>query len=261
MFLGGILPGMVLITAVIVFGILFSIKTKIPLERFDLKKALLALKDSIFEILLPFFLIGGYFSGILSLIEIGAAAVIYVFIVEVFIHREIKLKDVPRVFSKAVPIIGGVLSILALSQALYFYIIFIQAPQNFAYWMESTIESRHLFLLLLNLSLLVIGSIMEIFSAISVIFPLIIELGKAYEINPVHLGIIFITNMEVGFITPPVGMNLFLAAYCFKKPFATICRYVFPFLFIQVVVVILVTYIPWFSTILVQIFGARVLGG
>jgi tripartite ATP-independent transporter DctM subunit len=253
-FLGGILPGVILVLAVIIFGIVASVKTKIPVEPFDIKRALSGLKHSAFEIALPFLLIIGYFSGILSLIEIGAAAVIYVFIVEVLIHRDLKITEVPRVFSKAIPIIGGVLSILALSQALSYYIVDTQAPENLVRWMQTAIQSKYLFLLLLNLTLLVVGCLMDIFSAILIVLPLVIPLGHAYGVDPVHLGIIFITNLEVGFLTPPVGMNLFLATYRFKKPFVEICRYVFPFLLIQLAVVLLVTYVPWFSTFLIRFF-------
>jgi tripartite ATP-independent transporter DctM subunit len=254
LFAGGVLPGIILVAAVIVFGIIASIRIKIPVEPFHLKTALSSLKKSSLEILLPIFLIVGYFSGIFSLVEIGAIAAVYIFIVEVFIHRDIKLREVPRVALKAMPIIGGVLSILAMSQALSYYIVDTQVPENLARWIHGAVESKYLFLLLLNLSLLVVGCLMDIFSAILIVLPLISPLGAAYGIDPVHLGIIFITNLELGFLTPPVGMNLFLATYRFKKPFVDICRYVFPFLLIQLLVVILVTYVPMLSTYLTRFF-------
>jgi len=252
LFLGGIAPGFILVLAMVIFGIFISVKTKIPVEKFEGRKALLALKESAFEILLPILLITGYFSGILSLVEIGAAAVLYVFIVEVFINRDIKLSEIKRVFNKAIPIIGGVLSILALSKALSDYIVFTQAPANIAVWMKSAISSKFVFLLLLNVALLVVGCLMDIFSAILIVLPLIVPLGQIYGINPVHLGIVFIVNLEVGYITPPVGLNLFLASFRFKKPFIDICRYVSPFLLVRLVVVLLVTYMPWLSTFLIR---------
>jgi len=252
LFLGGIVPGFILVLAVVIFGIVISLKTKIPVEKFEGHKALLALKGSAFEILLPVLLITGYFSGILSLVEIGAAAVLYVFIVEVFINRDIKLSEVRKVFNKAIPIIGGVLSILALSKALSDYIVFTQAPANIAVWMKSAISSKFIFLLILNVALLVVGCLMDIFSAILIVLPLIVPLGHIYGIDPVHLGIIFIVNLEVGYITPPVGLNLFLASFRFKKPFIDICRYVSPFLLVRLIVVLLVTYIPWLSTFLIR---------
>jgi tripartite ATP-independent transporter DctM subunit len=254
LFLGGIFPGFILMAAVIIFGIIASIRIKIPVEKFEAPKALSALKESVFEILLPVFLIVGYFTGVLSLVEIGAAGALYIFIVEVFIHRDIKFREVPKVFIKAIPIIGGVLSILALSKALSYYIVDTQAPANLAKWMQSAISSKFVFLLLLNLTLLVVGCLMDIFSAILIVLPLIVPLGQAYGIDPVHLGIIFITNLEVGFLTPPVGLNLFLASYRFNKSFVDICRYVFPFLLIQLAVVLLVTYVPWLSTYLTRFF-------
>ncbi|GHU53153.1 hypothetical protein FACS189496_4270 [Bacilli bacterium] len=254
MFLGGFIPGIILVIAVIVFGIVASVKIKIPVEPFHFRKALSSLRGSILEIILPFFLIISYFTGFLSPVEIGAAAVLYIFIVEVIIHRDIKFNEIPAVFLKAVPIIGGVLAILGLSQSLSFYIIDTNAPANLAEWMQQTIQSKYVFLLLLNLALLVVGCLMDIFSAILIVLPLIVPLGLAYGVDPVHLGIIFIVNLEVGFLTPPVGLNLFLASYRFKKSFVDICRYVFPFLLIQLAVVILVTYVPWFSTYLKNLF-------
>ncbi|MDR2630401.1 MAG: TRAP transporter large permease subunit [Spirochaetaceae bacterium] len=254
MFLGGLIPGFVLVIAVIIFGITASIKIKIPVEPFNPKRALLSLRGSALEIILPFFLVVSYFTGFLSLVEIGGVAVVYIFITEVLIHQDIVFSQVHRVFLKSVPIIGGVLAILALSQSLSFYIVDTNAPALLADWMLETISSKFLFLLLLNLSLLVVGCLMDIFSAILIVLPLVTPLGLAYGIDPVHLGIIFITNLEVGFLTPPVGLNLFLASYRFKKPFVDICRYVFPFLLIQLVVVLIVTYVPVFSTFLTRFF-------
>jgi tripartite ATP-independent transporter DctM subunit len=253
-FLGAMVPGIILVIAMIVFGIIASVKVKIPVEPFSLKDAGKALKGSILEILLPAILVGGYFSGLLTLVQISAVSVIYVFIAEVLINKDIALKDVKRVFIKAVPIIGGVLSILAMAKALSYAIIDSQIPENFAAWMQATVNSKYLFLLLLNLALLVVGCLMDIFSAILVVLPLIVPLGQAYGIDPIHLGIIFIINLEVGFLTPPVGMNLFLSSYRFNKPFMEICRFVLPFLLMQLAVVLLVTYVPDLSGFLPRLF-------
>jgi tripartite ATP-independent transporter DctM subunit len=254
MLAGGFIPGVILVLSVIIFGIAISMRTKIPVEPFKLLPALRSLRGSIWEILLPFLLVAGYFLGILSLVEIGAAALIYIFIVEVLIHRDIPFKKVPGVFLKAAPIIGGILAILAVSQSLSYYIVDTNAPAELAAWMRETIESKYIFLLLLNLALLVVGCLMDIFSAILIVLPLITPLGAAYGIDPVHLGVIFIINLELGFLTPPVGLNLFLASYRFEKPFVEICRHVFPFLIIQLVAVMLVTYVPFLSTFLAGYF-------
>ncbi|GHU82462.1 TRAP transporter subunit DctM [Spirochaetia bacterium] len=254
LFLGGFIPGVILVLATIAFGIVISIKTKIPVEPFSLKKAGRDIKNSLLEILLPFLLIAGYFSGVLSLVEIGAAAVIYVFVAEVFVYRDIKLSGIALVFKKAIPIIGGILSILALSQALSYYIVDTQAPYRFAQWIQGTISSKYAFLLVLNLALLVVGCLVDIFSAILIVLPLIMPLGAAYGIDPVHLGIIFLVNMEAGFLTPPVGLNLFLASYRFKRPFLETSRYVLPFLIIQLAVVFIVTYFPVLTTFLTKLY-------
>jgi tripartite ATP-independent transporter DctM subunit len=254
MLAGGFIPGIILVLAVIIFGIVISIKTKIPVEPFKFSAAFAALRVSLAEILLPFLLVAGYFTGILSLVEIGAAAVIYIFVIEVLVHRDIPLRESIGVFLKGVPIIGGVLAILALSQTLSYYIVDTNAPVNLANWMRETIQSKYLFLLLLNLALLVVGCLMDIFSAILIVLPLIVPLGAAYGVDPVHLGVVFIINLELGFLTPPVGLNLFLASYRFQKPFVEICRNVFPFLLIRIVVVMLVTYVPAFSTFLAGFF-------
>ncbi|GHU70182.1 TRAP transporter subunit DctM [Spirochaetia bacterium] len=252
LFLGGLIPGLLLVLATIIFGVVISVKTKIPLEPFNLKKAGKALKNSLLEILLPFLLIAGYFSGVLSLVEIGSVAVIYIFVTEVFIYRDIKFAGIVGVFKKAIPIVGGILSILALSQALSYYIVDTQAPYRFAQWMQGAISSKYIFLLVLNLALLVIGCLVDIFSAILIVLPLLIPLGTAYGIDPVHLGIIFLVNMEAGFLTPPVGLNLFLASYRFKRPFLETSRYVMPFLIIQLAVVFIVTYVPVLTTYLMR---------
>ena len=253
-FLAAIIPGIILVLAMIIFGIVASVKVKIPVGTFSLREAGSALKNSAFEILLPFILIGGYFSGILSLVEVSAVSAVYVFIIEVIINRDITLKDITKVFYKAVPIIGGILSILAMAKALSYAIIDSQVPENLAEWMRQAVQSKYVFLLLLNLVLLVVGCLMDIFSAILVVLPLLVPLARVYGIDPVHLGIIFIVNLEVGFLTPPVGMNLFLASYRFKKPFTETCRFVLPFLITQLAVVLLVTYVPWLSSAMIGLF-------
>ena len=252
-FIGAIIPGIILVLAMIITSFVLSAKVKIPSEKFNSKDALNSLIDSIFEILLPFILIAGYFSGILNLVEVAAVSVIYVVIVEVFIKKDITIPGIPNVFFKAVPIIGGILAILAMAKALSYAFIDSGVPETFTFWMQNAINSKYVFLLLLNIILLILGCVMDIFSAILVLLPLIVPLGHAYGIDPLHLGIIFIINLEAGFLTPPVGINLFLASYRFNKPFMQICGYVAPFLLVRLVVVLLVTYIPWLSTWLVSL--------
>jgi C4-dicarboxylate transporter, DctM subunit len=253
-FMGALLPGIILVAAMIITGFVLSAKVKMSTEPFNSKEALLSLKESFFEILMPVILVLGYFSGRLTLVEVSAFSVIYTVIVEVFINKDIAVKDIFKVFSKAAPITGGILAILAIAKALSYAFVDSGVPENFALWMQNTVSSKFVFLLLLNLALLVLGCLMDIFSAILVFLPLIVPLGYAYGVDPVHLGMIFIVNLEAGFLTPPVGMNLFLASYRFEKPFMQICRNVLPFLNVRFVIVLLVTYLPFLSTFLTRFF-------
>ncbi|MDR2542489.1 MAG: TRAP transporter large permease subunit [Treponema sp.] len=253
-FIGALIPGLILIAAMIFTSFVLSRKVKIPKEKFKFSDAMRSLKDSFFEILLPIILVFGYFSGIFTLVQVSAVSVVYVVIVEVFIKRDIPITGIPDVFKKAVPIIGGILAILAMAKALSYAFIDSGVPDSFSFWMQNTIQSRIVFLLLLNVALLIIGFFMDIFSAILVFLPLIVPLGIVYGIDPLHLGIIFVINLEAGFLTPPVGINLFLASYRFNKPFMHVCGYVMPFLLARLVVVLIVTFIPELSTWLVKFF-------
>jgi tripartite ATP-independent transporter DctM subunit len=254
MFAGGILPGVLMVLAMVGYGVIYSIRHKVPVEPFSLHKTASAAKASIWEILLPVILVTGYFTGLLSIVETSAVAVLYTVVIEVFVNRDISLKQLPRVILKGVPIIGGVLALLASSQALSYFIVDSAVPQALTRWVQAYVTSPYLFILILNVALLVAGSLMDIFSAILILLPLIAPLGAAYGINPVHLGIIFLVNMEVGFLLPPIGLNLFLASYRFQRPYLEISRNVFPFLVIQIAVVLIVSYVPFFTTALASFF-------
>ena len=248
LFLGGILPGLLMVLAMCMTGVITSLRRWNRPVPFDPGEAWQSLMESVWEIVMPVLIIVVYFSGIATLVETAAIAVAYVLVVEMIIRREIKPREVLGVALKALGIIGGVLMILALARALSYYIIDTQLPTILRDWVEATITSRFVFLLLVNLVLLVAGMFMDIFSAILVVAPLIIPLGAVFDVHPVHLGIIFIANMGIGFITPPVGLNLFLAAYRFEIPLARIYRNVAPFFFIQLFIVLIITYWPWLST-------------
>jgi C4-dicarboxylate transporter DctM subunit len=254
MFVGGIAPGIILVLVMVLFGVIFAKKNNVPREPFVLKEAIAATRRSFWEILLPVIIVWGYFGGITTLVESGAVAVIYSLVVEVFIHHDIKVKQLSSVMLKCMPIIGGVLAILALAKGLSYFIVDAEIPMQLTAWVQGTIHSKYIFLLLLNIALLITGCFMDIFSAIMVVVPLIIPLGNLFGIHPVHLGIIFLANMELGYLTPPVGMNLYLASYTFNEPIGKIYKDVFPFLMIQLAAVLLITYIPFFSTGLLNLF-------
>jgi tripartite ATP-independent transporter DctM subunit len=248
MFVGGILPGFVMVLVLVIYGIIYAIRNKAERVPFHFKETLSAVRESIWEILLPVIVILGYFGGLTTLVESGAIAVIYALIIEVVIHRDLKIRDLSQVMLKCIPIIGGVLIILALAKGLSYFIVDAEIPLLLTAWVKANIGSKLVFLLLLNIALLITGCFMDIFSAIMVVVPLIIPLGNLFGIHPVHLGIIFLANMELGYLTPPVGLNLFLSSYRFNEPMVNIYKSVLPFFLIQLVSVLLITYIPVLST-------------
>ncbi|MCK5222269.1 MAG: TRAP transporter large permease subunit, partial [Candidatus Aminicenantes bacterium] len=218
MFVGGIIPGLLMITAIILYIIYYAKKNKVEKEPFNIREAAIAFKDAIWEVLLPFIILTSYFGGLTTLVESAGIAVIYTLVVEVVIKRDLKIRDLSNVVLKSIPIIGGVLIILACAKGLSYFIVDAEIPMQLTEWVKQNISSKYVFLLMLNLALLVTGMFMDIFSAIMVVVPLIIPLGEIFGIHPVHLGIIFLANMELGYLTPPIGLNLFLASYRFEEP-------------------------------------------
>ncbi|MBT3272499.1 MAG: TRAP transporter large permease subunit [Spirochaetales bacterium] len=250
MFLGGIIPGLLMVIAISAMGVVTAMRNKLPTTPFKVKEAFDAVKFSAGELLLPIIILTGYFLGIMTIVETSAVAVLYTIILEVFIHKDIKVKDLPKTAMKAVPIIGGVLIILTVARGLSYYIVDAEVPFQMSAWVQANISSKYVFLILLNIALLITGCLMDIFSAIVVVAPLIIPLGEIFGIHPVHLGVIFLANLELGYLTPPVGLNLFLASYRFNEPLVKVYRNVIPFFLILLISVLLITYVPWFSTAL-----------
>ncbi len=248
LFIGGIIPGLLMVSILSGFGIITALKSGTSRIPFKLSSLLISFKEAAWEILLPIIILVSYFGGITSLVETGAVAVIYALLVEVVIQKDIKYNEIVSVFLKSIPIIGGVLIILASSRGLSYFIIDAEIPMKLTYWVEAHISSKYLFLILLNFALLITGSMMDIFSAIMVVVPLMLPLGAIFDIHPVHLGIIFLANLELGYLTPPVGLNLFLASYRFDEPLARIYKTVIPFFLMLLFSVLLITYIPWLST-------------
>ena len=257
MFVGGILPGLLMVLTLCGFGVITAVTRKVKAVPFEIKEALLAAKGAFWEMLLPVIILLGYFLGITTLVETGAVAVLYALIIEVLVQRDLSLKDLPRVMLKCIPIVGGVLIILAAAKGLQYYLVDAEIPMRLSTWVRYNISSKYVFLILLNLGLLITGCLMDIFSAILVVVPLIIPVGEAFGIHPVHLGVIFLANLGVGYLTPPVGLNLFLAAYRFNQPLVRIYKNVIPFFLALLAVVLLITYVPWFSTGLLTLFGLK----
>jgi tripartite ATP-independent transporter DctM subunit len=253
MFAGGILPGVLMVLCLCVYGVVTALRGRMERAPFRLSEAWGAVRESFWEILLPLVILVMYFAGLTTLVETGAVAVLYSLIVEVGIHRDLDFAALRRIVLKCVPIIGGVLVILAAAKGLSYYIVDAEVPAALSAWVKANVGSRFVFLLALNLVLLIVGCLMDIFSAILVVVPLIIPVGQLFGIHPVHLGVIFLANLGLGYLTPPVGLNLFLAAYLFNKPVAKIVKDVLPFFLALLAVVLLITYVPWLSTGLIAL--------
>ncbi len=245
LFASGLLPGLLEILLVAAFALAYSRRSGRRTVEFQGREALTQLWRSKWEALIPLVVLGSILSGLATLAEAAAVMVLYALVLEFWVRRELSFsKDLLRVTGAATTLIGGVLMILAVAKGLTNYLIIAEIPSVALEWVQTWVDSRLVFLLLLNLFLLVVGCLMDVYSAIAVVVPLIAPLGLAYDVDPFHLGIIFLVNLELGYLTPPVGMNLFLASYRFGRPLPEVYRDALPFLGIRAVAVLLVTYLP-----------------
>jgi tripartite ATP-independent transporter DctM subunit len=253
-FLGGLVPGVFLVVLTAVLGVWLGPSEKVT-KVFRWSEASAAVWDAKWELLLPVVAIVALFGGFATPLEAAAMTAIYAFAVEAFVYRDLKiLRDVPRVMTECALLVGGVLLILGVALGLTDYLINAEVPDRLLAWSQQSIHSRWVLLLALNVFLLVVGCLMDIYSAIIVVVPLIVPLGAAFGIDPVHLGIIFLANLELGYMTPPVGMNLFLASYRFNKPMVEVTRAVMPVLLVRLAGVLIITYLPWMTTWLPHLF-------
>jgi C4-dicarboxylate transporter, DctM subunit len=251
MFLAGIVPGCLLVGLTSWWGIRVGPRQQVDRPRFDPVEARRAVWDAKWELLMPVVALSALFSGYATAVEAAAITAVYAFVVEAVVHRDLKLfRDVPRVMTECGLLVGGVLLILGVAMGLTNYLVIEQVPDRLVEWSTESIHSRWLFLLLLNVLLLVVGCLMDVYSAIAVVAPLMIPVGLQFGVDPVHLGIIFLANLELGYLTPPVGMNLFLASYRFNKPVPEVMRSVLPMLVVLLVGVLLITYVPALTTTL-----------
>lgn len=254
LFLAGILPGLLMLLLLAGYSIYKSgsIKRK---QKVDKKQIISGVKEIAWELPLPFILIGGIYGGILVPSEAAAVTALYVLVVEVLIHRDIKMPQLLPIMSKSMVLFGGILVILAASMASTNYLIDQQVPTRLFEFIQKYIDSKYSFLLLLNLFLLLVGAMLDIFSALVLIVPLILPIALGYGIDPIHLGIIFLTNLQIGYCTPPVGLNLFLASYRFEKPVTELYRSTLPFLGLLLITLVIITYFPLLSSFLISQFG------
>jgi tripartite ATP-independent transporter DctM subunit len=255
MFLGGLLPGILLTSLVAAWGVREGIVSHARRTAFRGGEARASLWEAKWELSMPVVVLASIFSGYATPVESSALTAFYALLVQTLIHRDLSFgKDLLRVFVDCIAIVGGVFVILGVAVGLTDYMIGAQIPGRLLEWTETYIDSPLVFLLGLNLFLLAVGCLMDIFSATVVVVPLIVPLGAAFGIHPVHLGIIFIANLELGYLTPPVGLNLFLSSYRFNKPLLEVARASLPMLAILGFGVLVITYVPWLTTGLLRLF-------
>ena len=250
LFLAGILPGVLMI--LMLGGWSAWQGRTLPTTPFSWQELRAAVIDSKWELPLPFIMLGGIYSGYFAVSEAAAVTAIYVLLVEVFILREISLRALPSVMRESMVLVGAILIILGLSLASTNYLIDAQVPTKIFDTIREYIKDPLTFLLALNIFLLILGTMLDIFSAIVIMTPILLPVALGYNIHPIHLGIIFLANMQIGYFTPPVGMSLFIASYRFKKPVAQLYRATLPFFFILLVALLIITYWPALSLTLVQ---------
>ncbi len=252
LFIGGALPGLLLLALIAGWGIVEGRRSgagRVPFSWPALRRALWQAK---WEVMLPVVVVVGIFSGLTTLVESSALAAWGAFLIVTVVHREVPLARLAEVFTRCGSMIGGILIILGVAMGLTSYLVDAQVPMHLLGWVEAHVSSPLVFLLALNVLLLLVGCLMDIFSAIVVVVPLVAPLGLAFGIDPVHLGIIFVANLELGYLTPPVGLNLFLASYRFKRPLAEIYRAVLVPLMLLAVGVLLITYLPFLTTVFLR---------
>lgn len=274
MFKGAMIPGTLMALGMITIGLIKGrsrLKTKnsfnastveykkesYSLPGFSVKKASFSFWDCLFELLLPILIVIFIFSGTFNLLETAAFTACYAFCLEVFLRHDFSFKKALEVIVESVPVAGGVLVIIATSKALAYFLVDSGVPNLLTESVTSILPSEYVFskyafLFLLNFLLIIVGCIMDIYSAILVVSPLIIPVAESYGLHPVHTGVIFLTNLALGFLTPPIGMDLFIASYAFDKPVTRVIKKIIPYLLVQVVILLLVTYVPWFSTALLN---------
>jgi len=248
LFIGAFLPGCLMALALSIYVYIIEKKKGIKKIKFNNKNAIASLKESIWEVIFPLVILIVYFGGIGTLVETAAISVFYLLIIEIFVNKDISIRQIPAVCLKSIQITGGILVLLAIAMGFSYYLIDAEIPQNIAAWTKDIIQSKILFLLILNILLIIAASIMDVYGAIIVIAPLIIPLGKAYGIDPIHLGIIFLANLELGYLTPPLGLNLFLSSLRFNKSLLSVSKYIIPFFIVLLISLMIITYFPVFTT-------------
>ncbi len=249
LFLAGIIPGFLLIILLSLFSMREGKRSGAAYQAFAWKNVWPALRNAAWIVPLPVIILGGIYGGFFTASEAAAVTVVYVLFVELLIYRDVSItRDIPRIASESMILVGGVLVILGCALGLTNYLVDEQIPMKIIELMRQFISSKLMFLFVLNIFLLIVGCLMDIFSATIVVVPLIVPIAKEFGVNPLHLGIIFLTNLEIGYLTPPVGLNLFISSIRFKKPIPEVYKASLPFLLVMLIALVFITYIPALST-------------
>jgi len=252
LFLAGILPGTLLVILLSAFSVQKAISAEVPRTKFSGSEVFKALKKAIWELPLPIVVLGGIYSGYFAVSEAAAITAAYVLLIEVIIYRDIKWRELPQIMRKSMILVGGLLIILGAALGLTNYLIDEQLPMKLLDFFKAHIVSPYIFLIVLNFFLLAVGCTMGIFSALTVVVPLVSPIAHAYGIHPVHLGIIFLTNLEIGASIPPLGINLFISSIRFEKPILRLYVASLPFIAILLFALAIITYLPWLSLALLR---------
>jgi C4-dicarboxylate transporter DctM subunit len=248
MFQAGFLPGLVLMGILVLHALWVGRSIPRPARAFDAAEAWAAIKDARWELPLPILVLLAIYEGVLAVSEVSALTAAYVLLVTVVVRREIRIGQLPEVMAEAMRMVGAILLILGAAKALSNWFIDQEVPTRLFEWVSTHIDTPFEFLLVLNLFLLVVGMLVDIFSAIVILTPLLLPLAQHYGVHPAHLGVVMLANLEIGYMTPPVGMNLFIAAYRFKVPIVTVIRACIPFLLLLGVALLVITRWPALAT-------------
>ena len=252
LFLGGVIPGLLIGGMLAAYSIFIGIKHKLPREKFDIRRIGREIVRGFWSLLLPLLILGGIYSGVFTTTEAAAVSVVYALVVEIFIHGELKAKDLVSVAENSMTVMGALLLIIGLALGLNHVLVEEQVPDRMVAWIQSLDLGRGGFLILTNLFLLLLGCFMDIMSAILIVAPMLSPMAVALGVDPIHMGIIFIVNLEIGYLTPPLGLNLFVASTIFRRSIGEVIRSVLTPIAILFSGLMLITWVPWLSTGLVD---------
>ena len=252
LFVAGIMPLTLMLACLVAWTLWLHRGGRVPKTPFAWAAVGRALVAARWELPMPLVVLGGIYSGYFAISEAAAVTAVYVTVAQVFLYRDIRLRELPRIAGDAMVMVGGILLVLGVALAFTNFLVDAEVPQRLFEFMQRHIDSAFAFLLLLNILLLALGAMLDIFSALVIMVPLLLPAAVGYGIHPIHLGIVFLANMQIGYFTPPVGMNLFIASYRFKKPVLELYAACWPFMVVLLLALMLITYVPWFSLALVQ---------